>query len=416
MCGDLAPPTPRNVGVTRGSGRRTLGDVPSDNVRRLRDELATLARSGLDRVSFVSAASDAVGRVVPYDRSCWHAVDPGTVLFTGSINRNIECSGSWLAEHEYVVEDVNKWWFLARSGRRAGVKSLATHGDMSRSARHRSAEAYGIGDELRISFVADDGTYWGAAGFLRDDDRPWFTEDDVRFAASLSEILAEAFRRALVAAMAAPVDEPITVGPGVVVFDDHGRAESISPAAEHWIKEMVEEPCPEPLTESKVLQAVAARARAMREVRDPLQLSARSRVQTRTGSWLVVYGTPLSGGADGRTAVIIQPATPNEVAPLVAVAYGLTSRESQITRLCMQGRSTKEIALALHVSPYTVQDHLKSIFGKTGVRTRNELVGQVFLEHYVTRWEDVGAPPGWTAKAMPGTATGVTAGRTGGPW
>ena len=393
--------------------------MPSDKLRRVRDELVTLARSGFDRASFVRAASDAVGRVVPYDRSCWHAVDPGTVLFTGSINRNVECSGSWLAEHEYVVEDVNKWWFLARSGRRAGATSLATHGDMSRSARYRSnlANAYGIGDELRISFVADDGTYWGAAGFLRDEDRPWFTEDDVSFAASLSEILAEAFRRALVAAMATPADELITVGPGVVVFDEHGWAESISPAAEYWIKEMVEEPCPEPLTESKVLQAVAARARAMRDVRDPLQLSARSRVQTRTGSWLVVYGTPLYGGADGRTAVIIQPATPNEVAPLVAAAYGLTSRESQITRLCMQGRSTKEIALALHVAPYTVQDHLKSIFGKTGVRTRNELVGQVFLEHYVTRWEDVGEPPpGWTAKAMPETTTGVTAGGAGGPW
>ena len=62
-----------------------------------------------------------------------------------------------------MIEDVNKWWFLARSGRLAGATSLATHGDLSRSARHRSHEAYGIGDELRGSFVGD-GAYWGAAG------------------------------------------------------------------------------------------------------------------------------------------------------------------------------------------------------------------------------------------------------------
>lgn len=79
---------------------------------------------------------------------------------------------------------------------------------------------------------------------------------------------------------------------------------------------------------------------------------------------------------------------------MLALAYGLSERERQVTGLCIQGRSTKEIARALAVSPYTVQDHLKAIFGKTGVRTRGELVGQVFLEHYVPRWEP-----------LPGTAT-----------
>ncbi len=38
-------------------------------------------------------------------------------------------------------------------------------------------------------------------------------------------------------------------------------------------------------------------------------------------------------------------------------------------------------------------------FGKTGVRSRGELVGRVFLEHYAPRWEDLPhAAPGWMAK------------------
>jgi hypothetical protein len=38
---------------------------------------------------------------------------------------------------------------------------------------------------------------------------------------------------------------------------------------------------------------------------------------------------------------------------------------------------------ALLVAPSAARDHLKSIFTKTGVRSRSELVGQIFLEHYV---------------------------------
>ena len=373
-----------------------------ERARRTRNDIVRLAREGLDWVTFSTAASERIRRVVPFDRACWHTVDPGTVLFNGSLNQNVACSGAWLAEYEYVIEDVNKWWYLARSGRRAGASSIATHGDLSRSARHRSGESFGIADELRGSFVVD-GTYWGAAGFLRDQGEPWFTDDDVRLLVSLSEPLAEGFRRALLV-MSATTEDPPQDGPGVVVLDEHGKAQFISPAAERWVEQIVEVPPPSSPADSQIVQIVASRARALPPNQDPLQSTARCRTQTASGSWLLLYGTQLSGGAEGHTAVIIQPAAPSEVAPLVALAYGLTERECQVARLCIQGRSTKEMAQRLGVSPYTVQDHLKSIFDKTGVRSRGELVGQVFLEHYVPRWEEVGdAPAGWFAKATPST-------------
>jgi hypothetical protein len=57
---------------------------------------------------------------------------------------------------------------------------------------------------------------------------------------------------------------------------------------------------------------------------------------------------------------------------------------------------------ALALSPLIIQDHLKSIFAKSGARSRNELVSQIFLEHYAPRWEDIpDVPVGWIAKASP---------------
>jgi DNA-binding CsgD family transcriptional regulator len=368
--------------------------------RRARREITGLADARLDWISFAQATSEVLAGIVPFDRNCWHTVDPGTVLFTGNLNQGIACSGTWLATYEYLVDDVNKWWFLARSGRIAGATSLATHGDPSRSARYRSHENYGIGDELRVSFVIG-GTYWAAAGLLRDSDRRSFTEDEVRCLASLSEPIADGFRRSLLITAPDGIDSPAH-GPGVIVFDGDGNLESLSPGAAHWIGQMVEVPPPSIPAESKIIQAVAARARSLDPDQDPLEVGARSRVRTRSGSWLLLYGTRLAGGADARTAVIIQPATPADVAPLVTLAYGLSERESEVARLCMEGLSTRQMAQALALSPHTVQDHLKSIFAKTDVRSRSELVSQIFLEHYVPRWVDIpDVPVGWVAKASP---------------
>ena len=66
---------------------------------------------------------------------------------------------------------------------------------------------------------------------------------------------------------------------------------------------------------------------------------------------------------------------------MIADAHQLTERERALTRLVAHGLATGAIAQRLHISPWTVQDHLKLIFKKLGVSTRGELVARVFSLH-----------------------------------
>ena len=59
------------------------------------------------------------------------------------------------------------------------------------------------------------------------------------------------------------------------------------------------------------------------------------------------------------------------------------SREREVATLLARGLSSAEIAETLVLSPYTVQDHVKSLYEKLGVGSRQELVARVFLDEYL---------------------------------
>ena len=109
------------------------------------------------------------------------------------------------------------------------------------------------------------------------------------------------------------------------------------------------------------------------------QRPVRIRVRAADGSWAVIETARLDDAEHG-IAVAVHTAAGDEILGLVARAYGLSDRERELAGLIAEGHDTPMIAEKMCISRYTVQDHLKSIFDKLGVRSRLELLTRLFAQ------------------------------------
>ena len=86
------------------------------------------------------------------------------------------------------------------------------------------------------------------------------------------------------------------------------------------------------------------------------------RLVRRSRTLLAEAGAPVSRRGRGDSDV-----------PTGLRAMGVTSREVDVLKLVVEGRTNKQIAAELYLSPKTVERHLSSLFDRTGVRDRKAL-------------------------------------------
>ncbi len=355
---------------------------------RAADRIAELAGRGLDLKAFWDGCAEVVSSVVPhFSAPCWFTLDPASLLVTSHYDHGLipELPPEWLA-HEYYEDDVHNIAGVARSERGISTVHEAAGGDPSQSPRWQKNVQYGADQELLVALRTRTGEAWGLLALYREPGRPTFQAEEFQFLRAAAPHLAQGARRGLLVGEASDPEGPEP--PGLIVLNEDWSVDSLTPGAESWLSELPDGDWERQNRLPPSVLAVAGRALRTVEGDDAPGEVAVARVLSSEGRWLVLHGAALVTKATRRVAVIVEPANAARITPLLMAAYSLTDREQEVTRLVLSGDSTAQIAERLFLSPHTVQQHLKSVFEKTGVRSRRELVGKVFFSHYEPRLRD----------------------------
>jgi len=351
---------------------------------RALDKLERLSAQPRSLVSLWDDATLVLQDVVPhYTWPCYFTLDPASLLITSHYNPFMPELPRESLAMEYYQDDVNKMSDVARSDSGLSTIHDATGGEPSGSPRWQANMAMGGDQELVAALRTRAGGVWGAVSLYREPDQPLFDAAEKRFMRQAAVHLAEGARRALLFGEATDPEGP--QAPGLLVLTADWKIESSTPGTEQWLAEL---PDSDGHRLPTAVLTVAGQALRSAERGDGPGEVAMARVLSRFGRWVVLHGAALVSGAERRVAVIVEPAQPARITSLLMSAYELTERERDVTRLVLQGASTADIATELVVSPHTVQQHLKRVFDKTGVRSRRDLVSKVFFTHYEPRLRD----------------------------
>jgi DNA-binding CsgD family transcriptional regulator len=269
---------------------------------------------------------------------------------------------------------VNRWTSLD-----ATAESLhrATNGHPDLSGLHHEVLAgIGVGDVATVVF-RDQYGLWGWLDLWRTIDQPPFGDRELERLASATAPITVALRRCLALTFGQPASVPDRPGPIVLVLSPELDVTAQTPHTDDYLRALLP-----PDGDRRPIPAgaynVSAQLLAVEAGVDDHPPT--SRVRVRDGVWLTFRAArvePHRVRDDQDIAVSIEPCSPAERLDLFARTNALTPRETQLLDLLVAGADTKAIADGLFMSQHTVQDHLKSIFAKTGARTRRILVGRV---------------------------------------
>ncbi len=336
-----------------------------ERARRLIEHAATGAA---DPRALRLAVLDILRSEVGFDFYVWMLTDPQTGIGV-----------SPLADVPVIedVGDVIRLKYLTKVGRWTEISQVttlvgATEGDLRRSRQWREVlSGYGIRDVLSTVFRDGQGT-WAFLDLWRTSAE--FADADAALLRGTSSVVTRQLRVSQRHLFEVGGPGTQRASPVLLLLDSRLRPIAQTPETDAYLRTLVPPNEGAPPVPSAAMNVAAALVAAEENA---WAGPAWARLHLEAGRWLTLRAARLGAGApNDLIAVTIEDASVTERVGLFARVSGLTTRERELLDVLVTGPDTRAVARAMHLSEHTVQDHLKSIFAKTGTGSRRQLISQ----------------------------------------
>jgi DNA-binding CsgD family transcriptional regulator len=337
--------------------------------RRCRDHV------GDERSLRIALVEDLRARV-QFAFHVWLLVDPETEVATAPL---ATLPDHLMAELPGIIgrryrTTLNRWDTMS-----VPVDSLdrATDGQRNQSLLHRETLGpAGVGDVASLVFRDVHGC-WGFLDLWRLATDAPFSDHDIDVLGEDVATITDALRRCQARAFDDRVPTPGQAGPAVLFLSVELAVQGQTPETDGYLRALLPTDADRQPIPAGAYNVAAALIGVGAGSFDHQPVA---RVRPATGTWLTFRAARIDADqpiVERDIAVTISASSPAERRSLYVRAHGLTPRETEIVDLLAEGADTRRIAGSLYLSEHTIQDHLKSIFHKTGARNRRTLLARL---------------------------------------
>jgi len=344
----------------------------ASGVARVVERVERACDSPADSRSLRVAVLDELRSAITFDGYAWLLTDPVTEVGCSPL-----ADVPWLAELPRQIRlkyqsAVNRWTSLKDPP--VSLLRRATSGRPEASLVWRDLlRGHGVSDTASVVFRDRYGC-WSFLELWRSGSDDAFTDADAELLTAITEPVTRALRRCQASTFEETSSAPARSGPVVLVLSPELDVRAQTPETDGYLRVLVP-----PEGDRRPIPAaaynVAAQLLAVEAGVDDHPPTAR--VHLHGGIWLTLRAARIGeAGTDRDIAVTIETTSPVERLDLFIRAFGLSGREGELLSRLTAGADTRGVAAAMFVSEHTVQDHLKSIFAKTGAQSRRSLLAR----------------------------------------